>query len=317
MRRFLFFVPALTIAVALAATGAPAPSSHAQSGASIHIIAIDADPAGNTATSLGPLNACVRTEPGADVTVDLIADAVPGPPDVNGIIGFEISVDYSAALLKVSAYDYEFLLAATGTFEPFEALGDPAPDTDGRLNISVADLAVNSPGPGDNTEAGPGVLARLTLTAQAAGIATVAPVFDSDHYPTILNQQNQVTDVDSIAGVQIAIGRDCPVPPNSTPVAQPIPSPVPAAATPTPAPGQTPPPGASGTATPATGAPSGAASPLPSGTATAPTGGPGGTGEGDGGASTGVVIAVVALALAGLGLAGAGGLVLYRRAQGG
>ncbi len=315
MRRFLFFVPALTIAVALAATGAPAPSSHAQSGASVHIIAIDADPAGNTATSLGPLNACVRTEPGANVTVDLIADAVPGPPDVNGIVGFEISVDYSAALLKVSAYDYEFLLAASGDFEPFEALGDAVPDTDGRLNISVADLAAGTAA--SPAEVGPGVLARIALSARAAGIATVAPVFDSDHYPTIINAQNDVTDVDSIAGVQIAIGRDCPVPPNSTPVAQPIPSPVPAAATSTLAPGQTPPPGASGTATPATGAPSGAASPRPSGTATAPTGGPGGTGEGDGGASTGVVIAVVALALAGLGLAGAGGLVLYRRAQGG
>lgn len=319
MTRAKILLPAVLMAVGLA-SASPAVISQAQSNSTIQIIAIDANPTGNTATSLGPLNACVRTEPGSDVTVDLIVDAVPGPPDVNGIVGFEISVDYSPALLAVSAYDYEYLLAAVGSFEPFEALGDPVPDTDGTLNISVADLAVNNPDPGSNTESGPGVLARITLRAEAAGIATVTPVQDANHYPNIINQQNNATDVDSIAGAQIAIGQDCPVPPDSTPVARPIPhiSDI-IQATPTPPPaGTQPTPGATATSAPGTGAASGSASPGPSATPRSPTptptvDGAAGT-ERDSGSSTGTVIAVIILALAGLGLTGAGGFVLYRRA---
>lgn len=320
MRRIPLLALTLILAVALAAAGATLPGARAQSGASIHIIAIDADPAGNTATSLGPLNACVRAEPGAQVTVDLVVDAVPGPPAVYGIVAFEAYIDYAPDILEASAIDYEFLLGARGTFAPFEGLGDTTPDRDGRLYIAVADLATNDPSAGDNVEEGPGVLARITFTTKAAGLAAVAPVFEPpDIYPTVINNQNLTTNVETIAGAQIAVGQDCPVPPAAISVPQPIPPYNEAFTTPSPTlpPGATQPPESS--ETPAAGAPSRSPSPRPSNPGTATPDDPDvAVDEGDGGTSTLTVIAVAALALAGTGLAGTGGLILYRRrSQGG
>lgn len=317
------FLPA-PVAVLVAALVAPLAilyGAGAQAGPAINLIAVDADPQGNTATSLGPLNACTRAEPGATVTVDVVVDAVPGPPTQNGIVGFELYIDYPADLVSVTAVDHEFLLGAVGTYAPFEGLSDPLPDSDGRYYLAIADLATNDPDNGSNVEEGPGVLARLTLTAKAAGIAGVSVVFQPpDIYPTVLNNQNVTLDVQNLAAAQIAIGQDCPVPPESAPVPQPIPPFDEATITPTPTPGPTdrPPPA---TPTPGAGSPAADGSPTPPPTPRArtsptPTANPEDQEEeGDGGASAGTIALVVVLVAAGGGLAGAGGYMLYRRSH--
>lgn len=310
MRRSSLIIPTL-LAVA---AGAVVSAALAQTGSSIQLVAIDADSSGNTATSLGALNACKRTEPGQSITVDLVADAVPTD---RGIIGFEVNIEYTPDIIELSAVDNEFLLAAVGEFEPFEGLSQTLPDTDGRYLISVADLQSNEAGAGNNIESGPGVLSRITFTAKAAGIATVGPLFDPPGaYPTVIDKNNETIEVTSVGKAMIAVGQDCPVPPEATPESTTLPGyldiyPSPTQVqtpirTPTPPRG-----GETGSSTPSTG---GTGSPRPS-----TTDGPGANGtteESDGGTSAGTVAVVAALAVGGLGLAAAGGWMLFRRRAG-
>lgn len=290
----------------------------AQSGGTIRIIAIDAVTSGNTATSLGALNACVRAEAGQNVTVDLVVDAVP---EDRGMIGFEIAIVYTAANLQVNASDSQFLLAAEPPYQPFEGLNDPVPDTDGQYQISVVDLQSNST-PGSNIESGPGVLARITLEAKGTGLATVGPGFNPPNlYPTVLDQNNETIGVDTIGTATIAVGQDCPVPPEATPEVTSLPpitevfpttSTSPSAGTPSPT-------GENGND--GTGSATGGATPTGSGSAvpSRATGGPAVSGgnDDDGGTSTGTVVAAALLAVAGVGFAGGGGWMLYRRRRGG
>ena len=269
---------------------------------------MDANPSGNTATSLGNLDPCVRVEPGASATIDLVVDAVPVD---RPLIGFEVHVKYDPALLQIATVDNEFLLAAVGAYEPFEGLGDILPDSDGDLLVAVADLASNRT-PGANVETGKGVLSRITLTARAAGIAAVAPGFNPpDIYPGLIDAKNKTMEVRSIGGIKIAVGQDCPAGPAQVdPTTLPSLDSIDASFAPTPIPTRVPEtPGPS--ALPLSGSPTRAGTGTPRGSATPPANSV--TDEGDGGASTGTVILVVALAMAGVALAAGGGFMLYRR----
>jgi len=303
---------------ALVAGLALATSAGAQSGDTIKIIAIDADISGNTATSLGPLNACTRVEPGGSVTLDLVVDAVPAS---RGIIGYQFNITYDPAILELTAADNEFLLGANGAYAPFEGLSEPLPDSDGDYLIIMADIASDVE-TGASIESGPGVIARLTFKARAPGVSAVAPRFDPpEFYPAVIDTQNTTIGVDSVAGALVAVGQECPVPPDSTPAASPVPpieqylglEPTVAA---TPGPGGEPSPGASASpgASPAS-SPAAGASPTPTPHAT-PPGGPGAVDltEGDGGGlSAGAVIAIVLLGVAGAGAIAGGALLLARR----
>jgi len=83
----------------------------AQSQSSIQLVAMDADPAGNTATSLGHLDPCVRAEPGSEVTVDLVVDSVP---EDRPFLGFQIEVVYEPTVLEVTGVGYDYLLLPMG-----------------------------------------------------------------------------------------------------------------------------------------------------------------------------------------------------------
>jgi hypothetical protein len=84
---------ALLLAVLLLAVTAAA----AGSDSTIQFVGMDADPSGNTATALGHLDPCIRAEPGAEVTVDLVVDAVP---DDRPFIGYQIEVNYDPTVSK-------------------------------------------------------------------------------------------------------------------------------------------------------------------------------------------------------------------------
>jgi hypothetical protein len=201
------------------------------------------------------------------------------------------------------------------------------PDRDGRFTVGVVDTAVNAPAHGDNVEEGPGVLARITLTAKTQGVATVAPAVDPsdadpgvfDAYPAVFGNENRPFQVETVAGALVAVGQDCPVPPDSTPAAQQVPpvdeelvaggptptaAPADATAEPTPSPATT---GATEPPTPTRGGP------------TQQPDDPGDTGnsitEGDGGdgIGAGTVALVAGLTLAGVGFAAVGGRMLLRQ----
>jgi hypothetical protein len=185
----------------------------------IGLLSIDANTQGNTATSLGPIDGCARVEPGAQIDVDYIVDAVPQD---RPLIAFEVDIRYNPDLIEIVAVDHDLMLAAVGQYQPFVDLTDPLPDADGDYRLVVLDTAsqteLRDPGTGEitqpeaNVERGKGVLARVTLRAKAPGISEVTVGFDPPDgpYPLTQDTQNETIIVDKIGGVSIAIGQDCP-----------------------------------------------------------------------------------------------------------
>lgn len=206
MSQRLIPLPALIGMVTIAGFAAAAGASTG-SNSTIQLIAMDADPTGNGATTLDHLDPCVRAEPGSEVTVDLIVDAVPAD---RPLIGFELHIKYDPNVLEVIAIDNGFLLGAVGTFDAFDALSDTLPDSDGDFLLAVADLASNGP-PGANMETGKGVLTRVTFKAKSIGISDVAPGFaPPEVYPALYDNQNTTIEVRTIAAIKVAVGEDCP-----------------------------------------------------------------------------------------------------------
>jgi Cohesin domain len=175
----------------------------------IGLLAIDANSEGNAAASLGPVNGCSRIEPGAQITVDYVVDAIPQD---RPIIGYEAEVRYDSSLVEVLEADYKFLLGAVGTHQPFSGQSDQLPDSDGSFRMQVLDTA-SMTDPEANVERGPGVLARLTFRGKAAGLASIALAVSRDPlvYPVVLDTQNELIFVDRIGSASLAIGQDCPV----------------------------------------------------------------------------------------------------------
>ena len=238
----------------------------------IGLLAIDANIQGNAATSIGPIDGCARVEPGAQIDVDYVVDAIPAD---RALIGFELELRYNPDLLEVVAVKYDLMLAAVGTYQPFgggqegDGLTNELPDSDGSYRFVVLDTASTTELRDDagnitqqeaNVERGKGVLVRFTLRAKAAGIGEVGIGFDPPNglYPLTLDTQNEVVVSDRIGSASLAIGQDCPAelippkiidPPNTeeeifggTPPPGPppvVPTPTPPDQTPTPA-GQTP-----------------------------------------------------------------------------
>jgi hypothetical protein len=175
---------------------------------------------------------------------------------------------------------------------------------------------------GANMESGPGVLIRVTFRAKTPGRSSVGPAFEgADVYPSIIDAQNTSIGVDSIASTVVAIGEDCGVvpPEGQVTVLPPITSfftPTPVGqggdATPTPTrvlgPGETPDPTETRDPDAATDTPT--PDPERSPTPTAAVLPPAGDGT-----DTGAVALATVLALLGAAMAGAGGFILYRRAQ--
>jgi Cohesin domain len=185
----------------------------------IGLFAIDADPQGNEAISLGPLNDCARAETGSELQVDFVVDEVPQD---RPMIAFEAEIRYDPQLLEVIAADNDFLLGSAGAYSPFTGRTQGLPDSDGSFLLSVLDTAsqaeVRDPGTGEvtqpeaNVERGKGVLARLTLRAKASGISQVGIAVQPEAglYPIVLDTQNEVILGERLGVISLAVGEDCP-----------------------------------------------------------------------------------------------------------
>ncbi len=206
-RRAVAFAVALALlSFASAAEGGGPLARHSNS--TIGLLALDADTQGNTATSLGLIDGCVRAEPGATVKLDYVVDSIPQD---RPMIAFEAQIRNDRQLLEVLDVDNDLLLAAAGAYSPFAGLSDDLPDSDGDFRISVLDTA-SSTEPQANVETGAGVLARITFRAKAIGVSDVAIAVQQEPliYPLIQDTQNEMIFVDRLGSAAVAVGQDCP-----------------------------------------------------------------------------------------------------------
>jgi len=195
----------MLLSLALAAGEGAALATHSSS--MIGLLAIDADPEGNTATSLGLINGCSRVETGAQLDVDYVVDSIP---DGRPMIAFEAEIRYDPRVLEVVSVDYDFLLAAVGAYQPVAGLTDKLPDSDGKFRLSVLDAA-STTDPEANVERGAGVLARITFSAKAAGVSEVAIGVQQEPalYPYVQDTKNESILAERAGGISLAVGQDC------------------------------------------------------------------------------------------------------------
>ncbi|UCH87877.1 MAG: hypothetical protein JSU97_02765 [Dehalococcoidia bacterium] len=179
-------------------------------------LGVDADPDGNTATSLGDIDSCISVEVGDTLAIDVVIR------DVEDLQVWNVLVRYDPSLVNIIDRDLEMFLAADpGSDVVDHSYGDPS--LSGAYDLLAADAADDPP-----HESGSGVLARLTLSALEPGLT---PIEIEDSllwgYPLHLIQ------VDSVAHAWVAVGQECPGEPTPTPSPTTTPMPTP---TPTPVP---------------------------------------------------------------------------------
>jgi hypothetical protein len=160
---------------------------------------IDPEVTGNTATTLGTLEDCVRVDvpsPAFDGVSDYNIDVyVQG--DTQAPVAYDAYVTYDATKVHIAAPGTTTLIKMPGA-SPFS---DALPDTDGRFTAGAVYL---SGGPGT---AGDGTLMRLGLDIGGAGVVTFD--FDPDSEATAYASPSGDHPVTRIAA-QLAINEDCP-----------------------------------------------------------------------------------------------------------
>ena len=121
-------------------------------------VGLDTDPAGNTATSLGPIETSRTVACGDTFDVDVYIS------DVTDLIVWHVFFSYDPAIVRPEARDVQmFLAAAPGSDVADNSDGDP--DFDGVYDLLANDDAA--------PESGAGALVRLTMKAVEPGSTTL------------------------------------------------------------------------------------------------------------------------------------------------
>jgi hypothetical protein len=184
-------------------------------------IGVDANPTGNTATSLGPIDSCLSVSTGDTFQVDVFVT------DVADLLAWETYFVYDMSVISIVSRDVMMFQAANPDSNVFD-VSEGLPDIDGQYGVAAADIAL-PPAP----DSGSGVLARLTLKAVGVGVSPASlPLIDWNEDGTIdlgpvlkAVEGIPIGDVDGdgffdgpIANAQIAVDTACP---GGTPVASP------------------------------------------------------------------------------------------------
>ncbi len=192
-------------------------------------LAVDANPEGNTATSLGPTDQCIAVQKGATFQVDIVVR------NVNDLLGWDSHVIYDPSILKLNDRDVKLFLAADPNSNVFDA-SDAPPGIAGRYRAAGADFADPPIG-----HSGSGVLARLTFSALSSGasLLTIARLDISgegkpDIGPTLTAVDGRyIDDADGdgyfdgpVADAWVAVDSPCPQQPPPLPTIAPF-TPVP------------------------------------------------------------------------------------------
>jgi len=214
-------------------------TTSAGSGSGTMVVGVDADPSGNTATSLGSIDRCIEVNSGDTFDLDVFVDAIPDDQD---LAGFNYLLNYDASKLQVNVCNSEMLIASEpGSYvlDLSDAVCKLSPDTDGELIVGAVDMAhVSEPG------GSLGVLGRCELEAVGSGLTvlTLSPIGGG----IVASSSEEFIPIDELHdgawvppyGI-VAIDEACPGP-DWTPTPTPLPTPPPS---PTPTPTPTPPPG--------------------------------------------------------------------------
>ena len=216
---------------------------------SVALLAIDADPTGNTIgspidsdsdttpdteqTTLGSVDECVSIASPTTIDIDIV---VQGYPSTDPLKGYVVALYYDPSALEVEAAlagdapaTGRTLLSADPQSGPFFSI--PIGDVDGAFLIAMADRAPLDPDEDiDGTETSDGFLARLTLKVLTEGVTTLTLGSNS----SVGGEEGNIPVV-KIQGAEIAVGEPCPG--LATPTPEPTPTPT---ATPTPTPTPTP-----------------------------------------------------------------------------
>ena len=212
------FTLLMSAAVAVAAFVITGGGQAGLSASAIDNVLIDTNPVGNSSQAVGTIEPCASTTVGATITVDVVVGPTGIPAD-QPTAGFQFILSYDPAVLLMTGADYPYLLAAN----PAPLLidfSDPLPDSDGRYVAMVADVS------GPPGEAGPGVLARFTLSAAGPGVSDLTltadealRVFDSTGEPIsiryaaqgrVMVDDNQACPVDADDDGLLDLDDNCP-----------------------------------------------------------------------------------------------------------
>ena len=130
-------------------------------------IGVDADPSGNSATSLGTINDCRQVSVNDSFDVDIFVQ------NVGNISSVDFTVNYDGSVVNITGHDSALLLAANpgSNVQDFSDPASPGtPDTDGNYQL----IGVDQTGAGSGThESGDGVLGRVTFKAVGSGISAI------------------------------------------------------------------------------------------------------------------------------------------------
>jgi hypothetical protein len=192
-------------------------------------IGVDADPTGNTATSLGPIDSCLSVSTGDTFQVDIFVS------DVVDLLAWETYLVYDMSVINIDSRDVMMFQAANEDSNVFD-VSEALPDIDGRYGVAAVDLA-DPPAP----DSGSGVLARLTLKAVGAGVSPLSlsgidingdGTIDLGPFLTNIDAES-IADLNDdgffdgrIANAEITVGGACP---SGTPLVSPTLIPTPAA----------------------------------------------------------------------------------------
>lgn len=175
-------------------------------------VGIDANPAGNTATSLGEIDTCIEVSTGDIFDIDFFAR------DVEDLLAWSIELETDGTIVSVVDRSVEFLLNDLDGSNVFDLSGT-TPDDDGIYALGAVDTADPL-----SPESGSGVLARVTLQALAPGVSPLRlaerDVDDDgtlDRGVLLRNVDNEsITDDDGdtffdgpIANAQVAVDTAC------------------------------------------------------------------------------------------------------------
>ena len=140
-------------------------------------------------------DAVVAGQDRANIDITVGVAALGGVPSSRPMSAWQYALNWDVDVLDVRAQQRSFLILAAGGASPFTGVADTLPDAASPFTAAVSDA-----GP---SETGPGVLSRVTVEGNGAGLAnlTLTGVVVND-------AQNSSIPVDLMNGAKIAVSKD-------------------------------------------------------------------------------------------------------------
>jgi hypothetical protein len=174
---------------------------------------VDADPASNSATSVGSIEECRSVDEGQTFEVDIVTTSAPP------LAAVSTNLLYDPSVLNVTGVLWDLMLTHLQPAEPLP-LVFPLPDADGDYLAGILDQS-------ENAEGGDGTILRLTFEAVGNGLTTIdlndTSGADADGIPDVLGWDGVQVPYQNVVAADgtIAVGQACPGAPAPTPAPTP------------------------------------------------------------------------------------------------